>query len=291
MNRVLLAVLRDFYFAILRRAIFFEWLACVFIAIGSLMTAEYVVGFKFNPQPILWTAWYPALQLVAGILAITTRRAIVFEVLSAVSYGAWSQVRSGVFVESGEAARKCGIVAVVTGSIALIILTVCFSLDRAVPAMTIRGTDGSVIEDYGKPSPHNGTNFGVVKVGSPAITHTFSLEDAEERPNTGLAPAETRLGVLKISNISVDATTSGFSVTAPPSLSVSPGATTAFDVTYRPLISGVETTDIVIVNNTNGNHRVFHLRVTGEGAEFVLPSAGQEAMPTARLFFGARLHQ
>ena len=107
----------------------------------------------------------------------------------------------------------------------------------------------------GIPSVMNDTDYGQVEIGSSKI-NTFTIF------NNGT----TDLDILGIQVVPVD----GFSLVGTPfPATISPGASTTFDVDFSPVSNG-SSTAIVQIANSDPNSPLYQYTVTGEGLDNIL---------------------
>ena len=120
------------------------------------------------------------------------------------------------------------------------------------PEMAIWGLEQSIDDGDDTPSTLDGTDFGIVNVGSSAI-HSFTIK------NTG------ELALKLIDSPSVKVSASSFSVTLQPTSPVDAMiGTTSFDVKFAPTKSGL-VADVITIVNDDHDENPYNFSIKGIG--------------------------
>ncbi|WP_055436611.1 LamG-like jellyroll fold domain-containing protein [Lacinutrix algicola] len=119
------------------------------------------------------------------------------------------------------------------------------------PEIEIIGNTLNIVDGDISPSITNHTDFGSAIIGN-SITRTYTINN--------LGTLNLNIGTLTISGTNA----LNFVVTSPPSLIVTPGSSTTFDVTFTPTTVGFKTANISIINNDT-NENPFNFDVQGSG--------------------------
>jgi hypothetical protein len=97
-------------------------------------------------------------------------------------------------------------------------------------------------------------SFGTVKIGRAGAARTFTIRNIGTANLTGLAVSKSGAQVKE------------FIATSPAKTSLTPGASTTFKVTFRPVAKGTRKATIHIKSN-DANETSFDIKLTGLGAE------------------------
>lgn len=116
------------------------------------------------------------------------------------------------------------------------------------PEIETLGNGLSIVSGDVTPMIVDGTDFGVVSIGTGSLARTFTVR------NSGSA-------LLSLSAVSV--TGSGFSVTAQPSSNVPAAATTTFTVTFAPITGGMQTGTVSFTTN-DASEPNYTFTITGQ---------------------------
>ncbi|MGA2232496.1 MAG: FKBP-type peptidyl-prolyl cis-trans isomerase [Tepidisphaeraceae bacterium] len=121
----------------------------------------------------------------------------------------------------------------------------------AQPELMVTGSNSTAIASGEAPNATDGTDFGIVSVGSPSSTTTITLGPGN---NAALAFTETPYLVLG------GADTEDFSVTQP---TIANGSAT-FTITFDPTATGLRTANISIFTN-DATNPTYHVKIQGTG--------------------------
>lgn len=126
----------------------------------------------------------------------------------------------------------------------------------------VLGNGTSIVDGDTTPSISDNTDFGVTDLTSGTIIKTFTIK------NTGTT-------ALIISNPTISgAHASEFTITTYPStLSINPGASTTFSVTFDPAAISVRSATINIINN-DGNENPYNFNIRGTGSDAQIDISG-----------------
>ncbi len=113
------------------------------------------------------------------------------------------------------------------------------SVTPLAPAIAVMGNQQPIVSGSTTPTITNGTNFGVVVVGS-AVTQTFTI--ANSGPGLLNLSGNPRVAVS-------GANSTDFVVVTLPAATVAAGGSTPFQVRFTPSAAGVRTATITIANN------------------------------------------
>ncbi|WP_298763197.1 choice-of-anchor D domain-containing protein [uncultured Polaribacter sp.] len=133
--------------------------------------------------------------------------------------------------------------------------------------INILGNSVSIISGATSTSPANDTNFGNVDTASGTVVKTFTIQ------NTGGAT------LTLAANPSISGgNAADFSITNNPSLTLSPGASTTFEITFDPTADGVRTTTVTILSD-DADEATYNFNISGAGITSSgsgLPACGTE---------------
>ena len=124
------------------------------------------------------------------------------------------------------------------------------------PVINIAGNSLSITNGDAWPSPSDGTDFGIAKVGGSPVARTYVLR------NTGAAPLHFN-GAPKVTLSGPHA--ADFMVTGEPAASLPIGGETAIELTFSPRALGKRTAALVITNDDPAQ-AVYVFSVQGTGA-------------------------
>lgn len=119
------------------------------------------------------------------------------------------------------------------------------------PEINITGLSTTILDGDPDPTTADGTDFGSVSVGGNQ-TRTFTIQ------NTG--SFNLTVGAIIFTGLNA----AEFSVTSPPSATVTPSGSTTFVVTFTPLANGTRTATIQITNN-DSNENPYNFVLQGNG--------------------------
>jgi aspartate 1-decarboxylase len=128
--------------------------------------------------------------------------------------------------------------------------------------MTVSNSNGLAIADGDTtPTPTKLTDFGNVSISSGSVTVTYTIK------NTGT-------GSISLGTATFTGTNAAdFTMSAAPSASLAPGATTTFEIAFNPTIKGTKTATFSIVTNATGMNP-FNFDITGLGVQTYLDTDG-----------------
>ncbi len=125
------------------------------------------------------------------------------------------------------------------------------------PEIAVDGNYVIINDGDASPSLTDLTDFGSTAIAGGTVVHTFTIY------NFGAGT----LSLTDVANNFVSITGSEFTLTAPPSGSITNGAPTTFQVTFNPTTTGLKTGTISIANNDyNENPYNFSIEGTGTNA-------------------------
>lgn len=128
-----------------------------------------------------------------------------------------------------------------------------------IPEMELLGNGRAITDGDSKPSLADNTDFGMAKVRSGAIDHSFVIK------NIGTAPLYL-YGSPRVSVTGESA--SDFSVVAPPANPVAKGGgTTSFIIRFTPSRSGLRS-GVITIENNDSNEAPYSFSVQGTGDNF-----------------------
>lgn len=120
--------------------------------------------------------------------------------------------------------------------------------------LDVRGNGVIIADGDTTPSTADHTDFGSVGVAGDTLTRTYTITNSGNRD-------------LSVSNVFIIGThASDFTVTAQPSATVAPGATTTFQVQFDPSAVGLRTAEIVFTNTSTTGKNPYNFAIQGTGA-------------------------
>lgn len=120
------------------------------------------------------------------------------------------------------------------------------------PEIDILGNNTSIVDGDITPSINDWTNFGSMETSTGIITKKFTIK------NTG--SKDLSIGSITISELS------DFTVTTNPSVSIIPGGSSIFSVSFNPSTLGSQTASLSIVNG-DSNENPYNFSIQGTGIQ------------------------